>query len=68
MYGVGGELFTYLDREGMFLEPTARYALSSAVDVVTVVMLLFRFYAAELVLAIDHLHSLGIIYRWAYQC
>eukprot|EP00730_Choanoeca_flexa_P019203 TRINITY_DN9373_c0_g1_i1.p1 TRINITY_DN9373_c0_g1~~TRINITY_DN9373_c0_g1_i1.p1 ORF type:complete len:686 (+),score=168.84 TRINITY_DN9373_c0_g1_i1:223-2280(+) len=41
----GGELFTYLDREGMFLEATA------------------RFYAAELVLAIDHLHSLGIIYR-----
>ncbi|EDQ92414.1 uncharacterized protein MONBRDRAFT_13470, partial [Monosiga brevicollis MX1] len=44
-YLSGGELFTYLDKEGMFLEKQA------------------RFYAAELVLAIEHLHGLGIIYR-----
>ena len=41
----GGELFTYLDREGMFLEETA------------------RFYVCELVIALEHLHGLGIIYR-----
>lgn len=44
-YVGGGELFTYLDREGMFLENTA------------------RFYACELLVAIEHLHSLGIVYR-----
>mmetsp|Transcript_4805 Transcript_4805/g.12306 ORF Transcript_4805/g.12306 Transcript_4805/m.12306 type:complete len:553 (+) Transcript_4805:186-1844(+) len=41
----GGELFTYLDREGMFLEDTA------------------RFYVCEIVIALSHLHELGIIYR-----
>lgn len=41
----GGELFTYLDREGMFLEATA------------------RFYVCELIMALEHLHELGIIYR-----
>lgn len=44
-YLSGGELFTFLDREGMFLENVA------------------MFYASELILAIEHLHSLGIIYR-----
>ncbi|KAI9492227.1 kinase-like domain-containing protein [Zychaea mexicana] len=44
-YAVGGELFRYLDQEGMFSEPMA------------------SFYAAELVLALSHLHSLGIVYR-----
>lgn len=44
-YLSGGELFTYLDREGMFTENSA------------------IFYASELILAIQHLHSLGIIYR-----
>jgi len=43
--GPGGELFTYLDREGIFMEPTA------------------VFYASEIVMAIEHLHGLGIIYR-----
>jgi p70 ribosomal S6 kinase len=45
LYASGGELFTYLDRQKMFMEDTA------------------RFYIAELVLAIEHLHQLGIIYR-----
>ncbi|KAI7866174.1 kinase-like domain-containing protein [Spinellus fusiger] len=44
-YAVGGELFRYLDQEGMFSESKA------------------SFYAAELVLALEHLHSLGIVYR-----
>eukprot|EP00042_Codosiga_hollandica_P056609 m.819290 g.819290 ORF g.819290 m.819290 type:complete len:536 (-) comp59389_c0_seq7:175-1782(-) len=44
-YLAGGELFTYIQRERMFLEDTA------------------LFYLAEIVLAIGHLHSLGIIYR-----
>lgn len=44
-YLSGGELFTFLDREGMFLENVA------------------MFYASELILAIEHLHSLGIVYR-----
>lgn len=35
----------YLDREGMFLEETA------------------RFYVCELIIALEHLHELGIIYR-----
>jgi len=38
-------LFTYLDREGMFYEESA------------------RFYVAELITALEHLHSLGIVYR-----
>eukprot|EP00039_Didymoeca_costata_P019105 m.336255 g.336255 ORF g.336255 m.336255 type:complete len:440 (-) comp17797_c0_seq1:256-1575(-) len=41
----GGELFSFLDREGMFLENAA------------------RFYASELLMALEHLHSLGIVYR-----
>lgn len=45
-FASGGELFTYMEKEGMFLEDTA------------------RFYLAELVLAIEHVHSLGIIYRY----
>lgn len=44
-YLSGGELFMYLDREGIFMEDTA------------------IFYTAELTLALEHLHSLGIIYR-----
>jgi p70 ribosomal S6 kinase len=44
-YLSGGELFTFLDREGMFLENVA------------------MFYACELIMAIEHLHSLGIVYR-----
>ncbi|KAI6234436.1 Ribosomal protein S6 kinase [Aphelenchoides fujianensis] len=41
----GGDLFTRLSKEVMFVEE----------DV--------KFYLAELVLAIEHLHSLGIVYR-----
>ncbi|XP_011308947.1 ribosomal protein S6 kinase beta-1 [Fopius arisanus] len=44
-YLCGGELFTYLDREGIFLEDTA------------------CFYLSEIILALEHLHKLGIIYR-----
>eukprot|EP00048_Salpingoeca_helianthica_P006396 m.98074 g.98074 ORF g.98074 m.98074 type:complete len:416 (-) comp13997_c2_seq1:295-1542(-) len=44
-YLSGGELFMYLDREGIFSEDIA------------------KFYACEIILALQHLHSLGIIYR-----
>jgi len=45
-FAAGGELFTYMATEGMFMEDTAKIFL------------------AELVLAIEHVHSLGIIYRY----
>ena len=41
----GGELFLRLGREGIFLEPTA------------------RFYLGEIILALEHLHSRGILHR-----
>ncbi|CAO3678630.1 unnamed protein product [Rhizopus stolonifer] len=44
-YATGGELFTHMASEHMFLEDVA------------------RFYLAELLLAIEHLHGLGIVYR-----
>lgn len=44
-YLSGGELFTHLEREGIFLEDTT------------------CFYLCEIMLALEHLHSLGIIYR-----
>ncbi|XP_058805393.1 ribosomal protein S6 kinase beta-1-like [Phymastichus coffea] len=44
-YLCGGELFTYLDREGIFLEDTA------------------CFYLSEIIVALQHLHTQGIIYR-----
>ncbi|KAI9032621.1 kinase-like domain-containing protein [Phycomyces nitens] len=44
-YATGGELFTHMATENMFLEDVA------------------RFYLAELVLALEHLHGLGIVYR-----
>ena len=47
---LGGELYTYMEREGMFMEDTA------------------IFYISEIILAIEHLHSLGIIYRCVCVC
>ncbi|EDV22479.1 uncharacterized protein TRIADDRAFT_28822, partial [Trichoplax adhaerens] len=44
-YLSGGELFTHMEREGIFMEDTACY------------------YLAEILLALGHLHELGIIYR-----
>lgn len=44
-YLSGGELFMYLEREGLLLEAAA------------------IFYVSEIVLAIEHLHTVGIIYR-----
>ncbi|KAI3382636.1 hypothetical protein SNEBB_005380 [Seison nebaliae] len=44
-YLAGGELFMQLEKEGLLIEPTA------------------RFYLAEIVLALEHLHSKDIIYR-----
>ena len=44
-YLSGGELFMYLEREGLLLETAA------------------IFYVSEIILAIEHLHKVGIIYR-----
>lgn len=44
-YLPGGEMFTQLEREGVFLETTA------------------RFYSTEVILALEHLHKIGVIYR-----
>ncbi|TMW63141.1 hypothetical protein Poli38472_002082 [Pythium oligandrum] len=44
-YQSGGELFSYLRREGTFSEVKA------------------RFYLAEMILALEHLHAKGIIHR-----
>jgi serine/threonine protein kinase len=44
-YVPGGELFSYLRREGQLPERAA------------------RFYAAEIVLALEYLHSLSVLYR-----
>lgn len=44
-YCSGGELFSYLEKEGIFLEDVA------------------SFYLKEIVLALEHLHQEGIIYR-----
>jgi len=44
-YLPGGELFTHLEREGIFMEDMA------------------SFYLGEILLAIEHLHTLGVIYR-----
>ncbi|KNC80538.1 AGC/RSK/RSKP70 protein kinase [Sphaeroforma arctica JP610] len=44
-YLPGGELFTFLEKEGVLLEDVA------------------RFYLGEILLALGHLHSLGIVYR-----
>ncbi|XP_023313453.1 ribosomal protein S6 kinase beta-2-like isoform X2 [Trichogramma pretiosum] len=44
-YMCGGELFSYMNKERMLYEDSA------------------RFYISEIVLAIEHLHSHGIVYR-----
>jgi len=44
-YVNGGELFTHLQKDGLFSEERS------------------KFYAAELVLAIEHLHKYSVIYR-----
>lgn len=44
-YGIGGELFYWLEKQKIFEEYKA------------------AFYSAEILLALDHLHSLSIIYR-----
>jgi len=44
-YLAGGELFTQLQKERMFMEDDA------------------KFYLAQILLALNHLHSVGIIYR-----
>ncbi|KAK1335618.1 hypothetical protein QTO34_003410 [Cnephaeus nilssonii] len=73
----GGELFTHLEREGIFLEDTAWWVLLPAspgapgsaracLPHVTLAPTLSRvcsFYLAEITLALGHLHSQGIIYR-----
>ena len=75
-YLSGGELFMHLEREGIFLEDTARYV--SVIELASyiyflfsfganndalVVFNIFSFYLSEIILALEHLHTQGIIYR-----
>lgn len=72
-YLCGGELFMQLEREGIFMEDTAWWVslqLSALADRCEMKSLSFwwsfspcSFYLAEITLAIEHLHSQGIIYR-----
>lgn len=71
----GGELFTHLEREGIFLEDTAWWVLPPASlreggapgipqgTLAFTLSCLCSFYLAEITLALGHLHSQGIIYR-----
>lgn len=60
-YVVGGEVFSHLRRANRFSNNTARYALQLFRK--CNYLLPYRFYAAEIVLAFEHLHSLNIVYR-----
>lgn len=66
-YLSGGELFMHLEREGIFLEDTAwlvlfRFFLYSYLTKI----FHFSFYLSEIILALEHLHIQGIIYRLVY--
>ena len=91
-YLCGGELFMQLEREGIFMEDTARFLhvfivalvinyckflkiacslfiklkdiyLSFSPQLLIEIFILQSFYLAEITLALEHLHSQGIIYR-----
>lgn len=63
-YLSGGELFALLEKEGVFLEDPARQ--DKSVHCTSLCNpFVFSFYLGEIVLALEHLHANGIIYRWA---
>ena len=60
----GGELFHHLQREQRFGEERARY-VTGLIFALTVHFNFFcRFYSAELLLALEHLHELDVVYRY----
>uniref|UniRef100_A0A8B9KDW2 non-specific serine/threonine protein kinase n=1 Tax=Astyanax mexicanus TaxID=7994 RepID=A0A8B9KDW2_ASTMX len=60
----GGDLFTRLSKEvSQCIRVTSLFLLHSCASVVMFTEEDVKFYLAELALALDHLHSLGIIYR-----
>jgi serum/glucocorticoid-regulated kinase 2 len=60
----GGELFHHLQREQRFNEERARYVpMTTYLSVPPFTRSLARFYSAELLLALEHLHELDVVYR-----
>lgn len=58
----------HLEREGIFLEDTAWYVSTHSLRrsypfLTFTFMFIFSFYLSEIILALEHLHALGIIYR-----
>lgn len=63
-YLSGGELFMHLEREGIFLEDTTWYGQLLFTENRSLIHDCFcSFYLSEIILALGHLHNLGIIYR-----
>lgn len=59
----GGDLFTRLSKEGEIRPPSQTRSSLSLCHLVMFTERDVQFYLAELALALDHLHSLGIVYR-----
>lgn len=63
----GGDLFTRLSNEVRFLKMICIFNFHQIVEYSNLLQVMFTeqdvtFYLAELLLAIDHLHSLGIVH------
>lgn len=63
-YQPGGELFSYLREQGTFTEVIV-LTCSLLMSLLTLILQeTTRFYLAEMILALEHLHSHGIIHRY----
>lgn len=56
----GGDLLFHMQKQKKLPEDHARYGMRTET---TMLINVFRFYAAEIILALHFLHSRGIIYR-----
>jgi len=59
----GGELFYHLQREKRFTQDRVRLIFIIFIIYSSHQLLLFRFYASEILLALEALHNAGVIYR-----